>query len=294
MLRALLESLSQLNLSPTAAPIHIVVVDNDAANSARAVVEAIRPLLPFPVHLETEPRRNIASARNRSVAMALALGAEHIAFIDDDERAEPDWLERLVAAKAAFGADVVAGPVIGKLPDRAPDWIRTAGFFNTADLAHGSVQEVASTSNLLVAATLLASIAGPFDERFGLSGGSDSFLFTRLARSGARIVWAADALLVEEIPLSRTTAKWLFLRSMRVGQTAVRCERALDPSLRRLRRRVLRGVGHLGFGLATLPVSLLRGRATIMRSLLRIAYGLGVLSALFLRPYREYRTIHGH
>ena len=103
-LGALLADLGRQELRPA----EVIVVDNDEAGSARAVIEAARAAgAPFPIHYDIQPQRNIALTRNRTVALATA---EWVAFVDDDERAPPAWLRQLADAAAAHGAVGVLGP----------------------------------------------------------------------------------------------------------------------------------------------------------------------------------------
>jgi succinoglycan biosynthesis protein ExoM len=60
----------------------VVVVDNDRAESGRAVVEAKTSHFCIPIRYCVEPRQNIARARNKAVESA---SGEYLAFIDDDE-----------------------------------------------------------------------------------------------------------------------------------------------------------------------------------------------------------------
>src|SRR5687767_2600801 len=61
----------------------IVVADNDAGKSGEAVARQ------YAVTYCVEPEQNIALARNRAIANATG---NYIAFIDDDEFPEKDWL----------------------------------------------------------------------------------------------------------------------------------------------------------------------------------------------------------
>lgn len=70
----------------------IVVADNDAAESGREIVAEVAGLSAVPIHYCVESARNIALARNRAIAAATG---DWIAFIDDDEVPNPDWLLRL-------------------------------------------------------------------------------------------------------------------------------------------------------------------------------------------------------
>ena len=74
--------------------VDVVVVDNDAAASARAVVTGPGD---DRVHYAVQPQPGIAAVRNRILDVATAdLDADLVAMIDDDERPEPGWLRALV------------------------------------------------------------------------------------------------------------------------------------------------------------------------------------------------------
>src|ERR1700722_13621551 len=93
--------------------LELVIVDNDAAPSARAVVEALAAEAPFPLRYVHEPAAGVANARNAALAAA---SGDLIAFLDDDEEAASGWLAALIDAQARFGADAVFGPVQGRAP----------------------------------------------------------------------------------------------------------------------------------------------------------------------------------
>ena len=60
----------------------LIVVDNDASESARETVLQFRNMSPLEVRCFVEPEQNIALARNKALANAKG---DFIAFIDDDE-----------------------------------------------------------------------------------------------------------------------------------------------------------------------------------------------------------------
>src|SRR5690348_8352319 len=91
-LGALLDDLTRQSLPAS----EVIVVDNDAAGSARSVVEERRRLgAPFVLAYDIQPVRNIALTRNRTVELA---SGDWIAFVDDDERAPEPWLQQLMQA----------------------------------------------------------------------------------------------------------------------------------------------------------------------------------------------------
>jgi succinoglycan biosynthesis protein ExoM len=292
MLRALLSSLGALRFTGQRPDVLVVIVDNDGSGEVPEVVEEMRGDLPFPVHCFVEPERNIARARNRGVAEAIGRGASWIAFVDDDETVPPEWLDRLLATRTRFDADLVGGAVHPRLDPRAPAWLRAGGYFGVPERPTGSPLTIAFTNNVLVRASLLACSPAPFDEEFGLSGGSDSLLFMGLHRSGARMVWDNEAAVEELVPFSRQRAGWVLQRAFRVGNVAFRCEQALGRRGRRA-TRLAKGAARLTGGVSLLLPASLAGRAGAMRALWNIAYGCGVLSAACGYRYLEYRDLHG-
>jgi succinoglycan biosynthesis protein ExoM len=290
-LRRLLGTLAELEPLPGEGTPLVVVVDNDADASAQAVVAAARAELPFEVVYAVEAERNIALARNRGVALALERGAEWLAFVDDDETVHPGWLRELLEARDRAGADVVAGAIRTRCPDGTPAWLAQPPFYVPRTQRSGAVLTGAYTGNVLVRGALLAEPHGPFDPRFGLSGGSDSHLFMRLHRTGARIVYAGEAVTEEVVPAARTKPGWVLRRAFRVGNTAMLCERELAtgaPAVR-LAKAALR----LGYGAASLPLGVLRGRGPALRALWDVSYGCGAFAGAVGFRYREYARPQG-
>lgn len=288
-LRRLLHSLAAQQLDDGEADVFVVVVDNDASASARVVVEGTR--MDVPLLYGVEPERNISLARNRSVAMALERGAEWIAFVDDDEVVRPDWLRELLRARAAQDADVVAGALEAGYPDGMPAWLAQGAFYGALVRPTGEQMSVANTGNVLVAASLLREPGGPFDPRFGRTGGGDSHLFMRLHRAGARIVYSGEAVAQEIIPPSRARASWVLRRAFRVGNTGMLCERAIPAG--RPAVRLAKATLRLGYGAGSLPLGVVRGRGPLMRALWNVAYGVGAFAGLLGIRYHEYDRPQG-
>lgn len=270
----------------------IIVVDNDAAGSARAVVEQVAGSLPWPVRYEVEPQRGATFALNRAVA--LVGGCDYVALVDDDEFVEPAWLDELVRAQRRFAADVVTGPVLPVFEAAVPAWITKGRFFARGRYATGTPLGFARTGNALLPCRVLDRVAGPFDARFALTGGYDTFFFKQLARSGARLVWCDEAIVHEAVPQTRANLRWILQRGYRVGNTTALCERAMPAALRRPARAVWKdALVQIVTSLVKFPPSLLAGRAQVARRLREVAIGWGMVRGLLGRRYEEYRRIHG-
>jgi succinoglycan biosynthesis protein ExoM len=217
-LSAVLDDLAKQELLPD----QIVVVDNDASGSARAVVDRHRAGgAPFPLEYAIQPERNIAQTRNLSVELA---SSEWLAFIDDDERAPADWLRKLLAAALAYRADGVLAPVEPQLPDDAPAWIRRGRFYDFPRQPSGATVPLNRMrfGNVLLLGNRLRAEPGPFDPRYGLMTGEDGDLLVRLAHRGAKIIWLDDAPVFEPIEQKRLSLRWLLLRALSGGQEFAR------------------------------------------------------------------------
>ncbi|MCA9296172.1 MAG: glycosyltransferase, partial [Phycisphaerales bacterium] len=182
-LRALLLSLDRLVFTGRRPTIDVIVVDNDPAGSARHPVEDAAWEIALPVRYIIEPRAGIPFARNRVVA-EMAPEAECLAFIDDDEVADPGWLQALLDARRSYGADVVAGPVLRRFDPGTPDWVTKGTLFHRARYETGTVRDTADTGNVLTHRRVFERFSPPFDESIGQAGGSDREFYRRVANAG--------------------------------------------------------------------------------------------------------------
>lgn len=291
-LQRLLGGIAQQRLPEPPPELRVVVVDNDPEASARAVCDEAREWLPHPLEYLVEKRRGIPQARN--AALALAMGAaEFVAFIDDDEVPEPQWLAELLRVQRDRNADAVGGPVVPVFDVPPPAWIERGGFFERERHTTGARVPCAYTNNVLVSTQALASLDRLFDERMALTGSSDTELFERLARCGHRIVWSDLAQVREWVPPSRAKLSWLLQRSFRIGTASV----IIDRVCREEPRRAWRMLAHAGWcvakGALQLPLLAVGALARAAHGARLAAFGVGRIAGLAGYRYEEYRRIHG-
>jgi succinoglycan biosynthesis protein ExoM len=287
LLRALLDDLARQRRAPQ----EVVVVDNDEDGSARATVDLARGAVPpFPIRYAIQPQKNIAVARNQSVALATGTW---LAFIDDDERAPRTWLEQLAETADGLGADGVLGPVEPVLPAAAPAWLRRGRFYHWARMSTGTVVPIKLLrfGNVLLRAALLRTPAPPFDPDYGLTGGEDGDLLARLAQGGARLVWCDEAVVHEPVATPRLSLRWLLLRAMRGGQDFARHVLAGRHGPVTLTRRVAlfaRATVQAAAAGALAALSLPLGLHVTAYWLTKLSANLGKLSTFLGLHYREY------
>jgi succinoglycan biosynthesis protein ExoM len=277
----LAELLSSLHHQQASFNFEIVVVDNDPGKSGLSVVETS----PCSVRYFLEPAPGIVAARN-AVLQSLSQDREWVVFVDDDETVDPGWFEALCGAAVKYEADVVLGPVISVFETDCPDWIKRGGFIQRPERITGSVLKTAATNNVLISLASLRSLEEPrFSEEFSLTGGSDAELFWRLDRSGARMVWCNEATVRETVPTSRANLKWIFRRTIRLGNVS---GRLLLRSRPRFTVMVL-GTGRTIVGLARVLGSMLLGRGFRDADFSHVAKGIGMLGACLGTIVVEYK-----
>jgi len=91
----------------------IVVVDNASTDDTKAVVKQVSKNSPVPIRYIFEENKGVAQARNRGVKGSQGAW---IAFFDDDQFAEADWLRELYSTALLTRAPIVGGAVHVDLP----------------------------------------------------------------------------------------------------------------------------------------------------------------------------------
>jgi len=199
----------------------VVIVENDAARCESAPVAAeflaSGKLAGLCI---VEPRQGNCQAINAAFETALATFPEATSFlmIDDDEIASPQWLDQMVHAAEATGADVVGGPVWPNFDDELKRGLQRHPAFAPAYQSSGPVPVIYGCGNCLITRPVFARLDTPaFDLRFNYLGGGDYDFFARCRGAGFRFHWAAEAVIVETVPKSRTNIGWIVRRGLRIG-----------------------------------------------------------------------------
>lgn len=268
----------------------IVVVDNDTAGSARAVVEPA--YAGIPTRYAVEPTPGIPAVRNR--ALDESADFRLLAFIDDDELPRADWLRALVRTWADFDSPTaVMGRVVSIFAADVDPWVTSSGLFQRPERPTGTPISVAATGNLLLDLDQVRASGVRFDESIGLGGGSDTVFSMALARTGARMVWCNESVTEDTVEIERQTRSWALKRAYSHGNATVRARLRVEPSAATRAAVRLRGVAGgtvrvaVG-GARTLAGELVRSDRHRARGL-RLAYrGAGMVAGGLGRSYAAY------
>lgn len=279
MLARLLDGLESLVL-PAGHDIELRIVDNDADEGARSMVEHYAARSRFPVRYTTQRERNIALTRNK----ALDLGeADLVAFIDDDEVPTDSWLVELIGALGTR-FDLVVGDVVPHYGCTPPRWVEAGRFHYKSS---GKVGEPIDwkgtrTSNSLLRGHWIYARGLRFDERFGRSGAEDTELFKRIYDEGGQFGAAPRSIVSERIHAEQCTTRWLTRRFWRNG---INYERLIaEDNDRHPFVRFVARTGKAGAKLLAATPRLLTGRAEgTVRALTELSRAFGGLVG-WLRP----------
>ena len=281
----------------------IVSAERDAALAQAAEHAAVDPdsaevgttgagRTPVGIRYLHVPEPGIAAARN--AALDAAAGFDLIVFIDDDERPVERWLEKLIETYLMRRSTAVVGPVISEYAAEPDPWITAGAFFSRRRMPTGSPVDLAATNNLLLDVRQIRELGLRFDERFGLSGGSDTLFTRQLHARGGTMIWCDEAVVVDMVPRDRLTRGWVVRRAFRSGNTWMRTSVELAPTAaRRAATRIklsTLGVARLLAGSARVTWGLVSGRVHHRAKGVRtIARGAGLVAGSFGSVYSEYR-----
>jgi glycosyltransferase involved in cell wall biosynthesis len=288
-LRKLLAHVERLSY---AGRIEVIVVENDAElRAGAAIAEQVSRSFRFPLTCLVEPRRGHTYAYDRAFVSACRASPapDFVAVLDDDEYPDPNWLTEMIRVALEYDVEIVGGPVFPVF-DNPDHWLAKSGLYAPTRFATGPVPMIYGAGSMLIRrSTLEHYLDEPFLHEFAFTGGSDEEFFYRCHRDGRTFAWADGANVFETTPSSRATVGYLLRRMFRKGTGATRVERKFVGNIGGAVRRWCKGLGLIGSGALSLPITAFGGRRAMMRSLILAARGTGRIAAEFGILYEEYR-----
>ena len=256
----------------------ILVVDNDHLQSAKVLVEDYAAASLVPVAYCTEPRQNIALARNKAVENAVG---DFVAFIDDDEFPDKSWLLTLFCACGRYNADGVLGPVKRYFDEAPPKWIMRGNFYERATYATGLVIDwrKGRTGNVLLKKRIFVPGDLAFNPEF--RQGEDQEFFSRMISKGHVFIWCNEAVAYEVVPPIRWKRSFMLRRALLRG--------AVEPKTPAFGfRDIARSMIAIPVYTLALPFALVWGHHKFMNVLVRLFDHLGkLLAVLGINPVKE-------
>jgi len=197
----------------------VVIVDNDKLASAHQTVSTYAKQSQMSISYYIEPEQNIALARNKAIENATG---KFIAFIDDDEFPDNQWLLNLYKAINYYKSDGILGPVLPHFETEPPQWVLKGKFFDRTAHTTGDVLTWTNTrtGNVLLKKEIFQKEHQWFDPTFG-SGGEDRDFFKRMIDKGCVFVWCNETPVFETVSPDRWDKEILIKRALLRGKMAL-------------------------------------------------------------------------
>ncbi len=292
-LQELLESLEKLSWNKLEMPrVEIAIVDNDADESARELVEMFAKNSHYPITYLTESRRGVSHVRNTALEFALSHEFDFLAFIDDDETAHTNWLEALLIRQNETKAGAVFGQVNSQYNEDAPDWIAAWRPHAHIIETDGIPDKPGGTCNVLIDLQAVQNSNIRFDPKMSLTGGEDTLFFYEMQDAGYTFASAAAAIVDEDIPSNRAQPNWILKRWYRTGMTdlIIINRHSIGPVVKL--KAVLGGLVRLTIGSTAALLFWIANFGKLNKKTMEKLYtayrGAGMLSFAFGRTYEEY------
>jgi succinoglycan biosynthesis protein ExoM len=295
LLERLLLSLRHMQLGELAPKdFRALVVDNYPDGRARLVYDRVSGTLPIEMDFveETQPGRPFA--RNRAVHEALRREGDFIAFIDDDDLPEPDWLLRLIEKQQKTRADIVFGTERQVINADWPAWLKESPLFQKAHMQgvteYGTPRGL-STYNVLLSRSIIEKVRSAtgliFSPEFARFTGEDTEFFIRAAKSGAAFARADESVINRNYEPHRVTVIGLLREAARLGTYNMVLLNRYGASGQARRRRT-KAIAKIASNLLKLPFCIF-SRVALMRGLFYLARELATLRAYYgttsLKPH---------
>ena len=225
MLRGTLQSLMAQSLDK--ALYEVIVVDNNSTDHTSDIVKAFQSAYSEPaIHLVREPRQGLSCARNTGYFNSRGV---YIGFLDDDARADPDWLEKALDCFAQVEPlpHAVGGPIFPFYDSPKPSWFRDEYEIRTWGPRPRLLNkgEAFSGSNMIFRKEVIKR-QGLFDVTFGMKGGSlglgeETDLFEKIWQSHDEapvLHYSPQLLMFHWVPAFKMTVSYRLKRDFVKGQ----------------------------------------------------------------------------
>ncbi len=222
----------------------VLVVDDLSSDNTVEVVKEIAAWAPVTVRYILEEGKGYTHVLNRAVQ---EFHGQWLAFFDDDQMCDRNWLQQLFAVTQQEEVGIVGGPICVDLPQSVLAGIGPVCrnlYGETPDIANPELFEDSNPlsfgGNRMVARYVFEQL-GTFDESM-LTGGCDRDFLLRAEAAGVPMGWAPGALGRHQIPDYRFTYEFIKWYSLQFGISFAH----IDEKRWSLLRAALGGVARVG------------------------------------------------
>jgi glycosyltransferase involved in cell wall biosynthesis len=209
----------------------VVIVDNNSKDATRETVERAMPAFSGRLRYLRENRQGRSWALNAGINSTTG---DLIGFVDDDERLDRQWFERVETAFRDPALDFIGGPYIPDWSQEAPPWLpreypAVIGWIEASETSlpydatfPGSLMggNAVLRRKVFEKAGLYATHLGRTDK--GLLSCEDDDMYRRILAAGFRGMYLPDLIIYHYVPAERLQKQyyrsWAFWRAISIAQ----------------------------------------------------------------------------
>lgn len=237
LLRQLLNSILEAPV-PEGLEANVVVVDNNSKDATQDTVLEMMPAFAGRLQYVREKRQGKSWALNTAIARTTA---DLIGFVDDDERIDRRWFERVESAFRDATLDFIGGPYIPDWEQEPPLWLphdypAVIGWIETSQVPapyDSSFPGILMGGNAVMRTRVLHKVGGYATHLGrtdkGLLCGEDDEMYHRIVAAGFRGMYLPDLIIYHHVPAERMQKRyyqrWAFWRAVSLAHQ----QRAREP-----------------------------------------------------------------
>jgi len=253
----------------------VIVVDNASTDNTKLLVDEFAKIKSLvPIRYIFEKKEGQANALNSGVK---ASRGKFIAFFDDDQIAERNWLRELYNVSLKTGAQCVGGAVHLDLVEKEKAELgsitrknlREIKYYETTQKYKGKRYQLPSSGNMLIAKSVFDKI-GYFDGSM-LNGAFDTDLCIRARAEGFDLWFAPKAIVRHRIIKNRLTHEYLRWNELKTGATIAYLDhkylglgKVLFICIARIGQAILINLPYLLIGYLKRDVAEIEGRKNLL------------------------------
>ncbi len=177
------------------------------------------------LRIVSETQQGLSYARNKGIAESKG---EFIAFIDDDETINREFISAYIDLFRNHGAFAAAGAVVARYETARPKWMShytekmIANPFDLGDEIVTITSKITPTGGNMAFNREIFALYGGFDTSLGrkggtLLGGEENEFFSRIRNLGERVYYTPNAIVYHHIPDRKLTRDYFDRLSYGVG-----------------------------------------------------------------------------
>ncbi|WP_420317650.1 glycosyltransferase [Ekhidna sp.] len=227
---------------PVDLDILLLVVDNGSLLESKQVFDSEVKKLEIPSEYIKESNKGISHARNAALSYANERHQNYLAFFDDDDYPDPNWLHSLWVCMKKYNSHVSAGRMVFKWPSDCDldDEVKRIYALAAGKTKTGTLLKRCGSGNVLIDLGFVTENKLTFHPKFNLTGGGDAHFFELLSIQGGKIVHCDEAIVYSDVDVARTNEEYIFNRRYKVGYNSFNKDALLYGKHSAIRISILR------------------------------------------------------